>query len=240
MKKSKKEGIKNFIKGLGLAAYVFLVWQISQYAIGYLTIFILGRANYNKPFWFTIVGILTYLLAIFLIIFIPKHISKKLKATREEIGLSGLPTFTDIGVSILGYISTILIAGTVILILEKLHLVDAAAQQDIGFNNISNGTGRALAYILIAVIAPLAEEIIFRGYLYGTLRKNLSIIPSIIIVSVLFGALHSPLNVSIDIAILSTILCLEREITGTIHAGIITHILQNSIAFIILVIRGII
>ena len=61
---------------------------------------------------------------------------------------------------------------------------------------------------------------------------------AIILTSLLFAIMHRQWNVGLNVFALSVILCLFREITGTIYAGIIVHMLKNAIAFYLLYIVG--
>ena len=91
------------------------------------------------------------------------------------------------------------------------------------------------------------EEVIFRGWLYGKLRQKLSgktseitgIIISILLVSLLFGIVHMQWNVGVNVFALSVVLCVLREITGTIYSGILVHMLKNGIAFYFLYVAGV-
>ena len=96
-----------------------------------------------------------------------------------------------------------------------------------------------MAFISLVVIAPIAEEIIFRGWLYGKLRARLSLIPAVLLTSILFGAVHGQWNVGVNVFVMSIVMCLQREITGTVYSGIILHMLKNGIAFYLLYIIGI-
>ena len=112
-----------------------------------------------------------------------------------------------------------------------MPFVDWSQQQDIGYDTAAL-FGKDLIIILIAVviIAPVAEEIIFRGWLYGKMRKRVPVWLAMILVSVLFGIMHRQVNVGINVFFLSMVLCLMREMTGTIYAGILLHMLKNGIA----------
>ena len=44
--------------------------------------------------------------------------------------------------------------------------------------------------VVVSVFAPLSEEILFRGYIYHSLREKYSVIYSIIAASLLFGCMH--------------------------------------------------
>ena len=164
--------------------------------------------------------------------------SQKLKFSRKELGLSGLLTYTDIGIAILGYILVIITAGFILTLLTNLRLIDATEAQALNYQNLTNGAERVIAYIGLAIIAPIAEEIVFRGWLYGKLRQKIHLLPAILLTSILFGFLHGQWNVGITVGILSIVNCLEPELTGTIYAGILTHMIQNSLAFALLILRG--
>ena len=114
---------------------------------------------------------------------------------------------------------------------------NANQAQDLGLNPYMNHIELISTFFALAVIAPIAEEIIFRGWLYDKLRKTipgkLSILISIILVSTLFGLIHGQLNVAVNVFALSVIACLLREITGSIYAGIYLHIIKNIIAFLL-------
>ena len=104
-----------------------------------------------------------------------------------------------------------------------------------------------LAFITLVVIAPIAEELVFRGYLYGRMREKFSqvttqltaaIIASLL-VSILFGIVHLQWNVGVNVFALSLVACAMREFTGTIYAGILLHMIKNGLAFYFLFVLGI-
>jgi membrane protease YdiL (CAAX protease family) len=91
-----------------------------------------------------------------------------------------------------------------------------------------------LAFITLVVIAPFAEELLFRGYLYGKLKSNVPTVVAAITTSLLFGLAHQQLNVGIDVFILSLVLCTLRSLTGSIWAGVLVHIIKNALAYYLL------
>ena len=62
---------------------------------------------------------------------------------------------------------------------------------------------------------------------------------SIFLVSLLFGIVHLQWNVGVNVFAMSIVLCGLREITGTVYAGILTHMIKNGVAFYLLYILGI-
>jgi membrane protease YdiL (CAAX protease family) len=106
--------------------------------------------------------------------------------------------------------------------------------QETGFQRLTQYYEYALAFVTLIIVAPLAEEILFRGFLYGKLRKRMPLWVAMLITSALFGLIHGQWNVGLDVFALSIVLCSLREITGSIWAGILLHMIKNSIAFFII------
>jgi membrane protease YdiL (CAAX protease family) len=96
-----------------------------------------------------------------------------------------------------------------------------------------------LAFVTLVVLAPIAEETLFRGYLYGKLKGHVPAIIAAIATSLLFGVAHMQWNVGIDVFILSLVLCGLRSLTGSIWSGILVHMIKNAIAFYFLFINPI-
>jgi membrane protease YdiL (CAAX protease family) len=86
--------------------------------------------------------------------------------------------------------------------------------------------------VVIVVVAPLMEEIFFRGFLYRILRGRMGLWPALVIDGALFGAVHltsgGPLAVAL-IAPLGFLLCLLYERSGSLYPCIALHALNNAI-----------
>ena len=174
--------------------------------------------------------------------------SKYILPSREELGLKDLPTWTDLGLAPVGFIVSLLLAAALVWAFSFFPWFDANQAQDVGFNIYMNGGDKILAFLTLVVVAPVAEEVIFRGWLYGKLRARLSgelpqiwsIIISIFITSLVFGLVHFQWNVGVNVFALSIVLCVLREITGTTYAGMLTHMIKNGVAFYLLYVLGIV
>ena len=158
-----------------------------------------------------------------------------------------LPTWTDIGLAPVGFIVYVLLAAGLTGLFSIFPWFDSEQVQDVGFSFLSSGFDRIVAFVTLVVVAPIAEEILFRGWLYGKMRSQLlakfsdrtSMIISIVLVSILFGFLHGQWNVGVNVFAMSIVLCGLREITGTIYSGILLHMLKNGIAFYLLFVLGV-
>lgn len=159
--------------------------------------------------------------------------------TPEELGVNKWPTFIDLGLAPIGYIVYILFATVLTGLMSMLFAwFNADQAQDVGFAYFLTTSDRILAMLAIVFVAPIFEELIMRGWLYGKIRNKLGAIVSTIIVSLVFAVLHGQWNVGVSVFILSFVLCALREITGTIWSGMLLHILSNGIAFYIVYVMG--
>jgi membrane protease YdiL (CAAX protease family) len=97
----------------------------------------------------------------------------------------------------------------------------------------ANSPGLLIAYALMAcVLAPPAEELLFRGFLFQAIRRRLPAAPAALVAGGLFGAVHGPpLATMLDLALLGVALCLLYDRTGSVLPCVGVHAVHNSIAF---------
>jgi len=94
----------------------------------------------------------------------------------------------------------------------------------------------AFACVVAVLVAPVAEEVVFRSLLYLPLRARLGVIPAALIISAAFAAVHFyPWGVA-NLVVLSLTFVALFERTGTLWAPIAAHAAYNGL--IIVVIRG--
>lgn len=140
-----------------------------------------------------------------------------------------------------------LLFGVLIFIATRLFPgLNVSQKQELGFDNVVGVPEKILTFLGLVIFAPLAEEIVFRGFLYKTLRKTMPIWVATLVTSVLFGAGHlaeggssGPLYVgAIQTFSLSLVLVWLYQKTGNLWAGIVLHASNNLIAFIFLFVVG--
>ncbi len=157
------------------------------------------------------------------------------KTNLETVGMKRLMSWLDIGLAPFAYIAYVIALVMVIaLVTHFFPGFDVTEAQDVGFRSITSQIGYMLAFITLVVVAPVAEEVLFRGYLYGKMRRRVPIWVCIIATSALFAFVHGQWNVAVDTFVLSVFLCGLREITGSIWSGILVHMIKNMIAFYLL------
>lgn len=87
----------------------------------------------------------------------------------------------------------------------------------------------------LVLLAPIAEEIFFRGWLYTGLRQKFSFGPSYLVTAGLFAAIHWDPNHRRILLVLPLALALGllREVTGSIKPTIALHATYNLIIVVI-------
>ncbi|MBI1953654.1 MAG: CPBP family intramembrane metalloprotease [Candidatus Omnitrophica bacterium] len=95
---------------------------------------------------------------------------------------------------------------------------------------LSESRTSVLAWLvaLVTVAGPAAEEIFFRGLVYGWLRSRLSIGRALLLTAVLFGALHADPVAFLPITGLGLLFGWLYEKTGSLMAPLAVHILHNA------------
>lgn len=241
-KSKRRKVILTIIELVLLTAWVLLALEISKqimYGAMLLLTDVFGvTLNVNATLE-TVLSAIVYVIDLVITLGVPALIFCK-KPTRDSLGLRGLFTWTDIGMGVIGFILSMIAALIVTAIAAAIFpWIDMEQAQEVGYDNISGFKDMMMAFLALVVIAPVAEEIVFRGWLYGKLRRHTWAIPAILLTSVAFGAAHGQWNVGITVGVMSVFMCLIREMTGTVYGGIIVHMLKNGLAFYMLFIYGI-
>lgn len=96
-------------------------------------------------------------------------------------------------------------------------------------NSVSNWREALLLIVIGSVIAPISEEIYFRGFLYTALKGKTGKTAAIIISASFFGLLHFDLLRFIPITLGGIWLTYIYEKTGSLLTSMLAHSVWNSI-----------
>jgi membrane protease YdiL (CAAX protease family) len=91
-----------------------------------------------------------------------------------------------------------------------------------------------VACALTCVLAPICEELLFRGFMFTALRNWRGPWPAAVITALIFGGVHgfsAPAADLLPLAFLGFALCVVYEWTGSLYPCIALHVLNNAIAF---------
>ena len=92
--------------------------------------------------------------------------------------------------------------------------------------------GLVWALLVGAGVAPVAEELFFRGFLFGGLRDRFGVGWAIAISALIFGLVHLTPGVLVPIALMGAILAGLYQITGSLWPSILLHVAINALAMI--------
>ena len=90
-----------------------------------------------------------------------------------------------------------------------------------------------LALLVNAILIPILEEVVFRGYLFSRLGKAMPAVVAAVISSVVFGLCHGGLVWAIWAGVTGLIICVVRVKSGSIIPGMIFHIIMNTFGMIV-------
>ncbi|MBI4101119.1 CPBP family intramembrane metalloprotease [Candidatus Microgenomates bacterium] len=107
-------------------------------------------------------------------------------------------------------------------------------EQDIVFTAAQTPLEVVLSFISLVIIAPLAEETIFRGFMLPALAARFGIVIATLVTSTLFGAIHWQINVAIVTGIMGILLAWLYYKTRSLWPAILFHSLKNLVAFILI------
>jgi uncharacterized protein len=182
-----------------------------------------------------ITAVIVYLLVLSLVV-LPFYIKQGREQLARLLGIASKPSVsTFIFLPVIAWaVYMVLSVASGLLAVWLLPWVNQNQAQDTGFANLTHPYEYLLAFLAFVILAPIVEELLFRGYLFGRLRRRVGFWVSAIITSITFGFVHFQWNVAIDVAVMSMVICYVRERTGVIWYGMGVHALKNGLAYFLL------
>ena len=89
-----------------------------------------------------------------------------------------------------------------------------------------------VALLLGGVVAPIAEEVFFRGFVYAGLRSRWGVVWGLILSATAFALAHVVPSILVPILIMGLVFGLLYELTGSLWPCIALHSAVNSLAFL--------
>ena len=138
-------------------------------------------------------------------------------------------SWKGMGIVLLGY-AAMFCCDSLAQYLMEMRGIDTTANQD-AIAQLLAGVPFWLALLITALLPALAEEIIFRGYLYKKLFGGLSIV-GLVLSSLIFGLMHGPTDWLSCFIYSSSGLILGYSYykTGYLVYPMVIHLLNNGLA----------
>lgn len=90
----------------------------------------------------------------------------------------------------------------------------------------------ALTLAMALMVAPICEELFFRGFIYNLLKASYNYLIAGIIAALIFGLMHGTITQGFSVILLALFNTMIYELTGKIKYSIMCHIIYNLIALI--------
>ena len=147
-----------------------------------------------------------------------------------DLGLDGPPGPRAAAVTAAGLLAFYLLAA----VYGLAAGLDEDSNQRLKESGLGASVGSDLGYVVLyVVIAPVAEELLFRGLLFGSLRGRFGHWPAALVSGAVFGAIH--LGAGQDpfipvLAALGVVLALAYHYSGALYAAIAIHAINNAVS----------
>ncbi len=190
---------------------------------------VVGVALHGPPPLLTVAGTLAQDLALVAGAVLAAAVALKGRVSAAHFGLTRARLASGAGYVVGGYVAFLVIAAAWT---SALGIKDHE-NVPIDLGTRDSAAAFAVAALLVCVVAPVCEELFFRGYLFGALRRR-GLLLATVVSAAAFGLAHAasaPLGFIVPLAALGAILALLYERTGSLYPPIALHALNNSVAF---------
>lgn len=209
---------------LAAAALTVFMQLVVMLLAGALT----GASLKNPPAWVTVVAsVIQDLLFVGVAVWFAAMVARP---TTEQFGLRATPLRRAASLVVGGYVVFVLLTAAWSAALG-LHEKEKVLQE-LGAN--SSAAALVVVAAFTCVLAPICEEVFFRGYFFRALRNWHGLWPAALLTGLVFGAVHlgsAPAGYIVPLMALGVILCLVYQWTGSLYPCIALHVLNNAIAF---------
>ena len=171
-------------------------------------------------------------------------LATRIGGVRRHLGLSFKP-IDLIGIPI-GVVGQFLVAALYAPFIKHLHNFDAPVKKLTG---ASHGAGLWVIVLSTVFLAPLAEEIFFRGLLFrgllnlsqifkSTRARKGGVVTAVVLDGVLFGLAHGELAQLAGLALFGMVLCVLFLKTGRLGMSMAAHAAFNGVAVSVLLVSS--
>ncbi len=152
--------------------------------------------------------------------------SRRVRPRPWHFGMRATPFWATAGLAVL---AALLVFGWEVGIIELLNI--EAPEDELA---ATTPVGAIAVGLAVIVVAPVTEELFFRGFFYRALRTRIRVWPAVLIDSAVFAVIHIQYigdpELFIVIAAFAAVACLVYEKTGSIFACIAIHAAFNTVA----------
>ncbi len=155
------------------------------------------------------------------------------KSSLKDLGLNYYSIWKTIWYSFLSLIVIFVLSFLYVFLMNTLFGIEAPPSQ-VDQLIMEGDISSSILLVVIVLVAPVAEEIFFRGYLYSAFKKAWGVGAGLFLSSLLFALAHMELYSFVPIFVIGWILAYIFEKTKSLFPIIFLHAAYNLILILIL------
>ena len=152
-------------------------------------------------------------------------------ASYAQLGFNGFKVWLDVPLAVLGQIIAFVGMAVYAVLLRTASSSEVPTQLGVGDFG-SSIAGFVVAFIIIVILAPVGEEMLFRGFLYPGFRKRFGVAKGMLLTSMIFALFHFYPLLYAPMFIIGMVLVVLYEYRGTLAPSIMLHSLNNLLALL--------
>jgi membrane protease YdiL (CAAX protease family) len=151
----------------------------------------------------------------------------------DLFGLRELSLPKIVVISILGGVASLLICAWAVGGLSNSYLEGVFGELEVQepvkmFQESKSIVHLSLSILMACIAAPVVEEFLFRGYMYGTVRRLTNPVFAAVVIGGLFAVVHGNLPALLPLWVFSILLCLAYEFTRCLWVPVGMHVFFNA------------
>jgi membrane protease YdiL (CAAX protease family) len=151
----------------------------------------------------------------------------------DLFGLRELSLPKIVVISILGGVASLLICAWAVGGISNTYLEGVFGELEVQepvkmFQESKSIVHLSLSIIMACIAAPVVEEFLFRGYMYGTVKRLTNPVFAAVIIGGLFAVVHGNLPALLPLWVFSILLCLAYEFTRCLWVPVGMHVFFNA------------
>lgn len=188
------------------ALFYYILYYLCQILVGFLGMF-------QNAVLLTLLGSAMFLGAVAIIMGVRR------KNAAEELCIMRVPTVDILRLMFLGVAFNIVC----VIVMAFIPFPEAWMKGYVDASSQIQGNGLLLDIAFMLIVAPITEEVLFRGLVYGNLARGVNKYIAAVIAAVLFGAAHGQIVWIIYASVLGLVLVWVFDVYRSLIASVAFH-----------------
>lgn len=133
------------------------------------------------------------------------------------------------------YILIVVLAGTLNLVLNNLIMIGNLSGYSASYQELTEAFYKpplGIQLLCLGILAPIAEELVFRGLMYRRMREDTGFVTAMIYTAIVFGVFHGNMVQMIYGTIMGLMLAYVCEKYGSAAAPAAAHVTANVVSIL--------